>query len=106
MAVSEKQQETKLQYKVTPRHTAWSEEGKIIIRVVLPGVDKKDIEMKALRDKFLLRGKRDDILYKLDLDLNFNIDPEKTETSYKEGLLRVELKVHNPMDDAFDVKIE
>lgn len=113
MAVSEKKEETpsevsekKFKYRVTPRYTAWMEGDKIIIRSVLAGVEAKDIEMKALKDRFLLRAARDDVLYDLNLDLNAEIEPEKTKAEYNQGLLRVELQRHNPLDDAYDVPIE
>ena len=61
--------------KITPRFSAWTEDDKIIIRVVIPGVDRKDIEMKALQDRFLLRARRDDIMYDLDLGLDIDIEP-------------------------------
>jgi len=98
-------QENLFQYRVTPRYTAWTEEDKIILRVVLPGVNKENIEMKVLKDYFLLRAHRDSIIYKLDLDLNVEVVPDKTKTEYKEGLLRIEFTRYNPLDDAYDVPI-
>ena len=91
--------------KITPRFTAWMEDNKIIVRVVLPGVDSENIEMKALQDRFLLRAKRENILYDLDLGLDVDIEPNNAIAQYREGLLRVELIRHNPMDDAYDVPI-
>jgi len=91
--------------KITPRFTAWMENDKIIVRVVLPGVDSKDIEMKALQDRFLLRARRENFLYDLDLGLDVDIEPNNAKAEYKEGLLRVELIRHDPLDDAYDVPI-
>lgn len=98
--------EKKYRYRVTPRYNAWIEEDKVIIQVALPGVLKKDIELKAMKDYFLLKAFRDDVLYHLSLDLSVDIEPKNTKTDYTEGLLRVELKRHDPLDDAFDVPIE
>jgi len=100
------QEEKKYRYSTTPRYQAWSEDENIEIRVVLPGVDKKDIEMKALSDTFMLRANRDDILYRLDLDLNTEIDTKKIKAKYHEGLLSVSLVEKNPLDDAFVVPIQ
>ena len=61
--------------------------------------------MKAMKEEFMLRAPRKDILYKLDLNLNVEIEPENSKSTYSEGLLRVELKRHNPLDDAYDVPI-
>lgn len=105
-AVSKEVQEVENLTKVTPRFTAWTEDDKIIIRVVLPGVDKKDIEMKALQDRFLLRAQRDEFLYNLDLGLDIDIEPSSAKASYTEGLLRTEFKRLNPLDKAFEVPIE
>jgi HSP20 family molecular chaperone IbpA len=92
--------------KVTPRFTAWMEDDKIIVRVVLPGVERKNIEMKALQDRFLLRARRENLLYDLDLGLDVDIEPDNANAEYKEGLLRIELIRHNPLDDAYNVPIQ
>ena len=92
--------------KITPRYTAWTEDEEIIIRVVLPGVDRKNIEMKALQDRFLLRARRDKILYDLDLGLDIDIEPSSAKAEYKEGLLRTKFKRLNPLDKAYEVPIE
>lgn len=99
------QEQQHFRQKIRPRYTAWPEEDKIIIRAVIPGVKKSDIQMKALKEKFMLRAPRKDILYQLDLDLNVEIEPENSKSTYNEGLLRVELKRHNPLDDAYEVPI-
>ena len=99
-------EEKKYRYSITPRYQAWSEDDNIELRVVLPGVDKKDIEMKALSDTFMLRARRDDILYRLDLDLNVDIDTKKIKAEYHEGLLKVTMVRHDPLDDAYNVPIQ
>lgn len=105
-AVSKEVKDVETLTKITPRFTAWTENDKIIIRVVLPGVDKKDIEMKALQDRFLLRAQRDDFLYDLDLGLDVDIEPTTANAIYTEGLLRAEFKRLNPLDKAYEVPIE
>ena len=92
--------------KITPRFTAWTEDNKIIIRVVLPGVNSKDIEMKALEDRFLLRARRDRFMYDLDLGLDLEIDPKTAKAEYKEGLLRAEFNRVYPLDKAYEVPIQ
>lgn len=105
MSDSQNENAVKRLTKVRPRFTAWTEDDKVIVRVVLPGVDKKDIEMKALQDRFLLRAKRDEIMYDLDLGLDIDIEPNQSTANYSEGLLRAELKRHNPLDEAYEVPI-
>jgi HSP20 family protein len=106
--IAEKITETKekvYRYHVVPRYNWWFEEGKLILQIALPGVHKENIKMKALRDYFTLRATRDDVEYLLDLDLGIDIIPEKTKTSYVEGLLTIEFERYNPLDEAYEVPI-
>lgn len=96
----------KPRYRVTPDYTAWMDEDKFVIQVALPGVAKENIHMKALEDYFTLRAERDAILYSLDLDMNFKVEPTKVSTKYAEGLLRVEFERYKPLEHAYDVPIE
>ena len=107
MAVEEKK-ETKeeVHYRVTPRYGVWSDDDKIVIQVALPGVKKESIQMKALKDYFTLRAPRDDMLYTLELEFGFDIEPEKTKAEYSEGLLRVEAQRYKPLEHAYTVPIE
>jgi HSP20 family molecular chaperone IbpA len=104
--INEEMQQVENLTKVTPRWSAWTEDDKIILRAVLPGVNKDDIEMKALQDRFLLRARRDEIMYNLDLGLDLDIKPQDTKAEYSEGLLRVELKRVDPLDNSYEVPIE
>ena len=102
--VVEKEQ-PKYRYRVRPRYTAWNEGDKVHIRIALPGVNREDIEMKALKDLFMLRAKRDHILYTLDINLYDEIIPDKSEAKYNEGLLEIEFTRYNPLEDAFEIKL-
>jgi len=109
MALIEKSVEkptTQPKYKIIPKYGVYTEEQKIKLQVALPGVKKDAISMKALEDYFILRAPRDDIEYALDLDFGYNIEPEKTVSNYYEGLLTVEFKLYNPLEHAYEVKIE
>jgi len=99
------QEDCDCEYTIVPRYQAWFEDKTLEIRVILPGVDKKDIELKALKDTFLLRAKRGDISYKLDLDLDIDIDVNKIKAEYHEGLLKVSMVRIDPIDTALDVPI-
>lgn len=93
-------------YVIIPRYGISYENEKYILRVALPGVTKSDIEMKVLEDFFTLRATRNNIIYRLDLDLNFQVEAEKVKAEYKEGLLRIEFTPYDPMEHAFKVPIE
>ncbi|MHA1679616.1 MAG: Hsp20/alpha crystallin family protein [Promethearchaeota archaeon] len=93
----------KPKYKVTPRYSAFLDKDKFILEIALPGISKENINIKALQDFFTLRAERDNITYTLDLDLSFKIEPEKVETKYNEGLLRVEFERFDPLAHAHTV---
>ena len=92
-------------YRVKPRYGTYLEEDKVILQVALPGVNRENIEMKALKDYFTLKASRGDTLYTLDLDFGVKIEPKSTKTNYEEGLLRIEFKRYNPLEHAFNVPI-
>ena len=94
------------QYRVVPKYGTYLENDKVILQVALPGVSRKDIEMKALKDYFTLKASHGDTLYTLDLDFGVKIEPESTKTLYEEGLLRVEFKRYNPLEHAYTVPIQ
>jgi len=93
-------------YRVTPNYTAWIGDNNFILQVTLPGVSSKSIKMKALKDFFMLQAERDNIVYALELDLNFEVDPKKTKAHYQEGLLRVEFELMDPLANAYSVPIK
>jgi HSP20 family molecular chaperone IbpA len=98
--------EDEVRYRITPRYGVWTEKDHLLIQVALPGVKKEDIEMKALKDYFTLRAKRGEIMYALDLDFGIDVEPNETEAKYEEGLLKVKFKRYNPLEHAYEVKIE
>lgn len=105
-SLEEKSQKNLSQYQVRPKYGAWIEDNKrLILEIVLPGVKKDQIQMKSLKDFFMLRANRENIQYALDLELNMEIIPEKTKAIYEEGLLRVELTRFNPLEQAYVVPI-
>jgi len=93
-------------YYVVPTYHGWFEEKKFIVEVELPGISKESIKIKALPDYFTLLAQRDQIGYKLNLDLYFNIEPSQIKANYHEGLLRLEFPLVDPIEKALEVKIE
>lgn len=111
--ITEQKQETEVKeekrpkYRITPKYGVYTEDDKVILQVAIPGVKKENIKMKALKDYFTLRAERDeDTVYMLDLDFGVKIEPEKTTSSYEEGLLRLEFKRFNPLEHAYTVTIQ
>jgi len=93
-------------YRIVPRYSAWTEQDKVVLQVVLPGVNRGTIQMKALPDFLTLRANRDKVLYTLDLDLGLEIEPEKTKAEYNEGLLRIEMPRYKPLEHEYNVTIQ
>jgi len=93
-------------YRVSPRYGVYLEGEKVILQIALPGVKREAIKMKALKDYFTLSAQRGDVVFSLDLDLGIDIEPEKSKAEYTEGLLRIEFDRYNPLDHAYEVKIE
>ena len=94
-------------YRITPKYGVYTEDDKVILQVAIPGVQKDAIQMKALKDFFTLRAERgEDSIYVLDLDFGVKIEPEKTTSTYEEGLLRLEFLRYKPLDHAYVVPIQ
>jgi HSP20 family molecular chaperone IbpA len=98
--------DVKPKYWAIPEYSAWVNADQIKLEVELPGVRKETISLKTERNSLVLRARRNDIQYELDLDFIEDIEPEKTKAKYEEGLLTIELKRYNPMEHAVDIKIE
>jgi len=93
-------------YRVTPNYSAWIGDNSFVLQVALPGVARESIKMKALQDFFMLQAERDNIVYALELDLNFEVDPKKVKATYSEGLLRAEFELLDPLASAYKVPIK
>jgi HSP20 family protein len=70
------------------------------IQIELPGVEKKDIELKMLSDSMYIKATRDDIEYSGEFYLREYVIPDKTTAKYMNGLLKVHAVMKNPMEDA------
>lgn len=106
MTDQKEEQTDEIKYRVRPKYGTYLEDDKVILQIALPGVSKSDINMKALKDYFTLKARRNETEYSLDLDFGIDIEPENTKSHYEEGLLRVEFKRYNPLEHAFTVPIQ
>jgi len=77
--------------KVTPCTCFFHDEtGKgLRIEVQLPGVDKKDISLEMRKDSFCVTAPRQDSEFSGCFMLSHEIEPEKAEANYENGLLRI-----------------
>jgi HSP20 family protein len=64
--------------------------GRLKIEVEMPGVNKNDIKLDMRHDSFCLSAPRgDDAEYSSCFMLSHEVEPEKTEAKYENGLLRI-----------------
>ncbi|MFX1489295.1 MAG: Hsp20/alpha crystallin family protein [Promethearchaeota archaeon] len=77
-----------------------------IIEIMLPGVEKDTIELKMNRDNLVVFGESDSINYGAIFQLCCPVDPEEAKTTYKNGLLKIEVPYVDMLKDTVDIKIE
>jgi HSP20 family protein len=70
-------------------------EGNLRLLVELPGVEKEDVQLSALEDKITLEAAKGDRLYRTEIILQRDIDPDSGVASYKNGLLDVVFKLRD-----------
>ncbi len=63
--------------------------GRLRIDIQIPGVQKKDISLDMRPDSFCVSAPREDTEYSGCFKLNHEVDPQKTEAKYENGLLRI-----------------
>jgi HSP20 family molecular chaperone IbpA len=77
----------------------------LTIEIQIPGVDKADIKLRMHDDSLSLTAPRTDFDYVATLAFCCPVDPDKTEASYENGLLRIQAPFRDPMEDARDITI-
>jgi HSP20 family molecular chaperone IbpA len=73
----------------------------------LPGVDKKDIDLKITKEALRLVAARGDVEYVNEFNFVCDVDAEAVQASYNNGLLLIEVPLDcpNPFNDAKKVSI-
>jgi len=68
-------------------------EDKNVVRVIaeLPGVEKEEIELRATESTLVISVNNKERRYYKELELPCRVDPSKAKSSYKNGVLEVEL---------------
>jgi len=94
--------------KVSPTIRAYSddEHEHLEIEIELPGVERKDIDLKIHDDSFYLSAPRENILYVANYATCCPVDPEKATAKYKNGLLRVEVPFHEIEEKHIKVEVK
>ena len=94
--------------KVAPVTVAYAdgEQHKLIVEFAIPGAPTETIDVKVLKDSIYLLAPARDIEYVSALALGWPVKPDKAEASYEHGLLRIEVPLKDPMEDAVKVAIK
>lgn len=79
--------------RLSPTIRAFSDEDhrKLDIEIELPGVEKKDIDLKIHEDSFYLAAPRENVAYVANYATCCPIEPSKAKATYKNGLLAIEV---------------
>ena len=94
--------------KVAPDTVAYAdgENHKLVVEFAIPGAPTETIDVKILEDSIHLTAPARDIEYVAALALGWPVKPDKAEATYDHGLLRIEVPLKDPMEDAVKVAIK
>ncbi len=94
--------------KVAPVTVAYAdgEQRKLVVEFQIPGAPTETIDVKILKDSVYLLAPARDIEYVSALALTWPVKPDKAEATYEHGLLRIEVPLKDPMEDAVKVTIK
>ena len=94
--------------KVSPNVCSYADEDhkQLIVEMELPGVEKKNIELKMHEDSFYINAPREDIVYVGSYATCCPIDYPKAKAEYKNGLLKIEVPFKDPHSDTVEVPVE
>ena len=76
-------------------------EGTLRLVVELPGIEKEDVQISALTNKMSLSAERGDRKYRIDVDLQREIEPESGAASLKNGLLEIIFKIKDKTNKGY-----
>ena len=94
--------------KIAPDAVAYADEEnhKLVVEFAIPGAPTETIDLKILEDSIHLAAPARDIEYVAALALGWPVKPDKAEATYDHGLLRIEVPLKDPMEDAVKIAIK
>ena len=94
--------------KVAPDTVAYADVAnhRLVLEFAIPGAPTDTIDLKMLEDSVHLTAPARDIEYVAALALGWPVKPDKAEATYEHGLLRIEVPLKDPMEDAVKVAIK
>ena len=82
------------------------DEETVKVLAELPGVEKKDIRLRATSDKLIINVDNPERNYFKELEFPFDIDVSTAKSSYKNGVLEVNLKKKTSEESGTELNIE
>ncbi|MFX1317342.1 MAG: Hsp20/alpha crystallin family protein [Promethearchaeota archaeon] len=77
-----------------------------IIEVILPGVEKDTIKLKMNKDNLIIYGEADTLKYGGLFQLCCPVDTDKAKSTYRNGLLKIEVPYLDMLKDTVEIEIE
>ncbi|MFX1236599.1 MAG: Hsp20/alpha crystallin family protein [Promethearchaeota archaeon] len=93
---------------LTPEICSWTndDETGTVMEIFLPGVEKDTIKLKMNEENLFVVGESDSVKYMGGYGLCCPVDAEKARSTYKNGLLRVEVPFIEEEFHTVDVVID
>ncbi len=83
---------------IIPNASFFHDEKEYLIDFELPGVDKDHIELAVSGQSLCLTGSRDDADFSGCYSLAHEVDEDKAEAKYENGLLRLKIPLKKPVE--------
>jgi HSP20 family molecular chaperone IbpA len=92
--------------RVAPNTVAYVENHALVMEFAIPGAPTATIDVKILEDSVHLTAPARDIEYAAALALGWPVKPGKAQATYEHGLLRIEVPIKDPMEDAVKIVVK
>ena len=95
-------------WRIPYAETHYDEENKVYTVIAeLPGIEKKEIKLKATKNYINITAEGKNRKYKKRIDFDKEIDPESVKARFKNGVLELEVKpITSPEEEETEVTIE